>query len=198
MVNVSGITGAGPIWRAVMEAAHARLEPAWPAPPGGLTRATVCSPTGQAPGPYCPSRIQEWFVAGSEPSSVETYYQIDEAGRLVIDPPVEARGWALSAGVPLAGPQSGRVDGMAVFPSPGSRFFLAPEVPGQALLLRASVPAGAAKVEFWVDGALFAITAADDPVVRWPVRQGEHQLLVKAVFIDGRQFSASSRFQVNP
>jgi membrane carboxypeptidase/penicillin-binding protein PbpC len=30
MVNVSGITGAGPIWHAVMEAAHRNVAPSWP------------------------------------------------------------------------------------------------------------------------------------------------------------------------
>jgi penicillin-binding protein 1C len=198
MVNVSGVTGAGPIWHAVMEATHRGLEPAWPPAPQALTRATVCSPTGEKPGPHCPSRMQEWFLAGTEPSSVEAYYVLDESGRLVIDPPVEARGWAIEAGVPLASSPATARAGMTVFPADGSVFFLAPEVPGQALLLRASVPSGVTEVQYWVDGSLFAVAGAGDPAARWPVRPGVHQLLVKAVTADGRLFSASSTFQVKP
>lgn len=81
MVNVSGISGAGPIFQAVMEAAHDRYHRAL-GPAGaqhrrlaldreeaerlGLARATVCALSGEIASASCPHRIHEWLPAGAE------------------------------------------------------------------------------------------------------------------------------------
>src|SRR5690606_22118657 len=100
MVHISGIDGAAPIWRDVMAAAVSGFPAAEFAPPAGVVRATVCAPTGLLPGADCPSTAPEWFRAGTEPQHAESYYH-REAGVLAIDPPAEARAWAVDAGWPL-------------------------------------------------------------------------------------------------
>lgn len=62
MWNVSGVSGAAPLWRDVMDFLHAGLPNRTPAPPGGLSRARI------SPLPGAPAR-EEWFIAGTEPSS---------------------------------------------------------------------------------------------------------------------------------
>ncbi len=68
MQQVSGITGAGPLFRAVMLAA-AKVRPAEPfaAPSEPLERVEVCARSGKRPGPHCQHRVTETFVPGTAP-----------------------------------------------------------------------------------------------------------------------------------
>lgn len=75
MRDVSGVSGAAPIWREVMERALAGRPAQSFTRPDGLTFVTVCPPTGLLPGPDCPHPAGEWFVAGSEPAATEQYYR---------------------------------------------------------------------------------------------------------------------------
>ena len=86
MTNVSGITGAGPLFHAVMEAAM-RGRPREPlaltrtsaggpwtaegegTAPEGLARVEVCALSGELAGPDCPHHVAEWRVAGSAASA---------------------------------------------------------------------------------------------------------------------------------
>ncbi len=74
MAHVSGITGAGPIWHDFMEEAH-RGRPARDFPrPEGLKRLEVCVAGGLLPTEDCPSRAMEWFIAGTEPRTLDRSY----------------------------------------------------------------------------------------------------------------------------
>ncbi len=71
MADVSGITGAGPIFHAVMEAAlatrrttRASLSLALDAPRLGLARTAVCALSGEIPTSACPHLIHEWLPVG--------------------------------------------------------------------------------------------------------------------------------------
>jgi penicillin-binding protein 1C len=197
MRNVSGIDGAAPIWRGVMEAAMSGTEATWPEPPSALVRAPVCLPVGLKPGPDCPSVVEEWFLPGTEPRETEDYYRRNESGRLVINPPSEARSWALAAGLPLyegtaTGPQT-----FVIQPASGSVLFLAPELSSQTALLRASAPAGTQALEFFVDGELVRRAEPGEPVP-WPLEVGVHTLEVRATLTDGRVVSTRSEFEVRP
>ncbi len=75
MEHISGVTGAGPIWRDVMEKIHATL-PIHPfVEPPGLVRVEVCATSGLLPTPYCPERVKELFIAGTEPKSYDNIWQ---------------------------------------------------------------------------------------------------------------------------
>lgn len=71
MRDVSGITGAGPIFRDVMEAA-ARSRPSTGDPLAlgagaarlGLARTPICALSGEIPTSACPRRVYEWRPAG--------------------------------------------------------------------------------------------------------------------------------------
>ena len=198
MNDVSGVDGAGPIWRAVMLQAMQGLTPAWPQPPADLVRATVCTPTGLAPGPDCPSPAEEWFLPGTEPARQETYFSRDASGRLVIDPPAAARAWAIAAGLQLKDDAASDGQVLVVQPAAGTVLFLAPELPSQQYTLRASVPTGAGSVEFRIDGALAGTAPADDPSLVWALSPGKHRLEVSAALPDGSSTSATSDFEVRP
>jgi hypothetical protein len=70
----------------------------WPSRPATVVETTVCAPTGLLPGPDCPAPMRELFVSGTEPTRPESFYVRQPDGRIGIDPPAEARAWALEAG----------------------------------------------------------------------------------------------------
>jgi penicillin-binding protein 1C len=65
MWDVSGVAGAAPVWRDLMDYLHRDSPSRAPGPPPGLVRQTVAfTPAVEAP-------RSEWFVRGTETSSVE-------------------------------------------------------------------------------------------------------------------------------
>jgi len=76
MVSVSGIHGAAPMWHQFMEEAL-KGEPVrtFTRPPG-LVSAEICADSGMLPGPHCPHRRREWFIAGSEPRETCTMHRL--------------------------------------------------------------------------------------------------------------------------
>lgn len=75
MEHISGVMGAAPIWREVMEKIHQTLPVRWYPEPPGLVRVEVCATSGLLPTPYCPERVKELFIAGTEPKSFDNIWQ---------------------------------------------------------------------------------------------------------------------------
>jgi membrane carboxypeptidase/penicillin-binding protein PbpC len=199
MENISGVSGAAPIWRDVMETAAGHIAMTWPAPPAGLVRAEVCAPTGLKPGAACASPAQEWFVAGTEPTGTEQYYVRGSDGQLLVNPPIEARAWAMEAGVALAGGLAAGDERLFIVqPAPGSLVFVSPELDQQQLLLRVSPPASAERVSFAIDGEMVGEAPASDPKLVWRLEPGVHQLEVIATLANGRAVTAESTYEVRP
>ncbi|RLT32511.1 MAG: hypothetical protein DWI57_18325 [Chloroflexi bacterium] len=67
MVGVTGIDGAGPIWRDLMLASHPTPPPAF-ARPARIVEVTICAASGLLPTPDCPRLRREYFIAGTEPT----------------------------------------------------------------------------------------------------------------------------------
>ncbi|MCC6387744.1 MAG: transglycosylase domain-containing protein [Dehalococcoidia bacterium] len=194
MDGVSGVDGAGPIWRDVMAATAERTSPRWLDRPAGLVRVTVCAPTGQLPGENCPSPQAEWFRAGTEPRATERYYLRMADGSLAIAPPLEAVGWARDAGLRVAAPGTGPAGVRIVQPAPGAVLYFAPELANQAVLLRAAAPDGE-RIELRVDGALVAREAGAAIAAQWPLAAGIHTVEA-AVTANGITSRTTSTFEV--
>ncbi len=94
MRGVSGISGAAPIWRDFMLAAL-KGKPVRPfIRPEGLVEVEVCALSGLRPGPHCPHRRKELFIAGTEPQEECDWhraFRIDRATGLLAGPdtPIE-------------------------------------------------------------------------------------------------------------
>lgn len=117
MNDVSGISGAGPIWHDFMEEVLKGRPSLDFAQPPGMIRVEVCALSGQLPTPYCPHRRTELFIAGTQPTQPDTFYrpvQIDTATGLPAGPdtpparqavrvalvlPPEAQEWAEENGL---------------------------------------------------------------------------------------------------
>ena len=193
----SGVTGAGPIFHAVMLAAQARMNPGDMTPgapllpaPQGFREVTICALSGEPANPWCPSRAKEWLPGNEDGPPCSWHHQSDE-GLLTIYP-AKYRAWSssLSAGAHPApdAPRSPRAP-------------LAPRAPGAPLLSIANPPSGAVysydptlrrefqalrlravtarptTVRWLVDGAHVA-TASSEASVSWPLAVGSHRIEV--------------------
>jgi penicillin-binding protein 1B len=74
-LGLEGSRSALPVWTEFMKRAHqwGEYRDARPFPmPGGLVHAVVDPSTGMLAGPYCPSRVDDVYLEGSQPASVCT------------------------------------------------------------------------------------------------------------------------------
>jgi len=116
--SLQPVMAAG-LWNAMIQYSSTDLPAADWARPIDISEVQVCSPSGLLPTDACPSVVREIFLAGNEPTYVDTLYQkvkinretgllatvftpsdlVDE--KVTLDVPPEARDWALAAGLPL-------------------------------------------------------------------------------------------------
>ncbi len=76
MVNVSGISGAAPIWHSLMEEALKGKPVRVFTEPPGMVHVEICAESGMLPNLYCPHRRRELFIAGSEPKETCTMHRL--------------------------------------------------------------------------------------------------------------------------
>jgi membrane carboxypeptidase/penicillin-binding protein PbpC len=131
MERASGVTGAAPIWNAVMRLVH----PAPPMPlgrPEGLVDVEVCAGSGQLPTPACPYRRQELFVPEHVPTEPCDMHRIIVVDALTGEPataetpaerrirrtvtywPADALAWAMEQGLPLPPELTRALDDLAL------------------------------------------------------------------------------------
>jgi penicillin-binding protein 1C len=199
----SGVTGAGPIFHAVMLAASrgrnsTGAHEILPAPPG-VEEATICALSGMRANPWCPSRLREWVAAGEEALPCAWHHRSDD-GLLTIYPP-EFRAWAgeaqavpaarvravKAAAVPVGDfrPGSGSTQDLTIAnPPAGAIYSVDPTLRReyQALPLRA-VTGRPTTVTWVVDGAPIG-TASSERALSWPLAVGAHDIEARAA--DGR------------
>lgn len=191
MYGVSGVDGAAPIWHDFMEVALKGQPVLRFAEPPGLVRVAVCAESGLLPGPSCPHRRVEVFIAGTEPrercplhlpgGAAEGHVQMSQG-----------EGAAQAAALlPQAGkaPTSSQVGPGApgIFlasPAPNSQYRLAPGLPREhqriPLEVHASLGLTLDQVTILVDGQVWAVLDAPPYEVWWPLQPGTHQVQAAA------------------
>jgi 1A family penicillin-binding protein len=71
MAHISGVTGAGPVWRNFMEEALAETPPREFTRPEGIETIEICADSGTIPSQVCPRKKLEIFAAGQGPLGPE-------------------------------------------------------------------------------------------------------------------------------
>ncbi len=99
MREISGVDGAAPVWRDLMEAAL-KGRPARPfTRPDGLVDVEVCALSGALPAPDCPHRVTELFIVGTEPTATcDVHQRVGDQVYTVVSP--EAQEWARDHNLP--------------------------------------------------------------------------------------------------
>jgi membrane carboxypeptidase/penicillin-binding protein PbpC len=211
MQNVTGVSGAGPIWTQFLRSVLlGRPEIPFDVPEG-IERAQVCARSGLLPTALCPQYRWEWFIEGTVPTAEDNLYQefvIDRTtGLLATDEtpqedqfeqvflvlPPEARSWAAREGIP-APPLGAHLVGFEddpvrlLSPDPYTVFQLTNNIPleDQRIRLRAAIPSDAESVSYWLDGELLATSRHRPFEVWWQLLPGEHTMHATATLSDNQ------------
>jgi penicillin-binding protein 1C len=203
MVRVSGITGAGPIFRRVMTGAMAGLTPAPLVDERGLTTAQICPLSGRLAGRHCPAKMDEHFAIGTEPASgcqmhgasslqlppelATRCLQLEARQGRLVDLGVDYYDWAQAQGLAdepwlaaaCRGGSSDSAEPRILFPGNGDEFVLLADLPlgDQAIPVRVRATPGVGSLELRVDGQL-AQTLTAPFTTRIPALRGAHTLSV--------------------
>lgn len=223
MLDVSGVSGAGPIFNLFLRTVARGGPHADFAEPAGITRLEVCRISGLLPGEYCPARIDELFIHGTEPIETDSFYrlfvidrgtgglatsstaQADRFEQVFLILPEEARWWALDKGIPqppfanrdLVADNSGAL--RISSPDPYTVYELSEQVPAEAQRLRlaALAPASTRSLRFLLNGEV--VGGADQAPWQawWTLETGQFKLVAQAALSDGsQQQSQSIQFSV--
>lgn len=170
MEGVSGLTGAGPLWRALMLALHRHRPGELPAWPPEVTWRRVCPLGGEQAGPACPGALLEAFAPGALPAGPCRLHPASLGGRA--RPPA-----------PGAAPLTLEL----VAPLPESIYALDPDLPAglQVLACRARATGPVSRAIWSLDGRPLA-TDGDPLAARAPLAPGEHRLVLEAQGPGGR------------
>lgn len=211
MVDVTGISGAGPIWNEFMRAVLYGTPVYDFAVPPGVERHQVCITSGLLPTEHCPKRIWEWFIDGTAPTTYDTLYQPFEidtrTGQLAAEdtpdefretevylvlPPL-ARDWAARQGIPVPPGGAVQISGQQdenpvrlLSPDPHTTFQLSPLIPETFQRIRLSVvaPQQTASVRYLLNDEVLTTVEAAPFDYWWPLLPGEYELRAEIVLAD--------------
>jgi penicillin-binding protein 1C len=211
--NSSGVTGAAPIFHAVMMAAQQRIRDGRREGDEGLTlapdrtteRSMICLLSGMSSTGGCPATGSEWLPVGATDERCSWHRvslrEVDgrQERQVVVDWPLEFRQWgerqqpsarAAVGGSRTVADAAGRL--RIASPPNGASYLIDPTLRRefQTLQLRALVPDGAA-VDWMVGNERVGSTRGSE-ALRWPLRPGEHE--IAAIDATGRR--ATSRITV--
>ncbi len=218
MHNVTGLTGAAPIWHEVMRKLL-QGQPDHPFErPTGLTQVEVCNLSGLLPTSACQHTYKEWFIAGTEPAQTDSYYQqvwidpltnsitddltpIDRRKSItVLDLPIEAESWARLQGLPLLIDYSQALENASVrqnqlallSPPPNTTYRIDPnfEASAQQLQIEVAAGQGISQIEIWMDGSILTTLSSSPYQTWWSLSAGEHRIWAQAVNSNGEMLKS--------
>lgn len=211
MIDVTGVTGAGPIYNQFMRQALLGQPELNFTRPEGLIQREVCALSGLLPTSACPHRRIEWFIPGTVPTAPDDFYQvftIDRETGLLADEstpperrveevfvvlPPQAREWGARNGMrqpPIGATLVSAADPDAVRllePDPYTVFEVSPVTPlsTQRLKFTAAAPPGTRQIRYLLNDIDIGITDAEPWSLWWTLELGTHALTAEATLADG-------------
>jgi penicillin-binding protein 1C len=196
--NSSGVTGAAPIFQAVMLAAHKRAgesDDTLPVAGPGVEQREICGLSGEAANAWCPVRRREWLPVEHETVPC-SWHHLSEQGLLTFWPP-EFREWAgrrAAVEAPRVVPTAGHVQdrltrrarseqATAVFrmanPPTGATYLIDPTLRPefQTLPLRV-VSASPTRIEWSINGNAVGISSSES-ALEWKMKPGQHHIVAR-------------------
>ncbi|MBW4691797.1 MAG: penicillin-binding protein 1C [Lyngbya sp. HA4199-MV5] len=180
MRQVSGVTGAAPLWNRIMLHLHERHEPDAFPHPDGMVKRPICALSGARPTPACPVVVQEYFEPqdlGEYDRQPDPFYQTvtDSKGKQTyrLKLPSEYNEWlAMQPSLPVA------TAGLRILaPRNGDVFLLEPEGTDSAQRLQFKLAGTSKTVEWRLNGQLLSSKTSDS--VFWVPKPGNWVLEVK-------------------
>ncbi|MCC6905252.1 MAG: transglycosylase domain-containing protein, partial [Anaerolineae bacterium] len=205
MVNISGVSGAGPIWHDFMRLVLRGTPERAFMQPAGLEQAEICALSGMLPSPACPQTRYEWFIQGTAPTEPDTIFHI-AGGRLVLDLPPQAHAWARSQNLPLLADlpdvAGGTASGLRLLaPDDATVYRMASTLPASAQRIRfeAAGPADLRVVSFVLNGTTLGTVSAPPYSTWWALAPGEYSLYAAGILSSGQTVRTPGvSFRVEP
>jgi 1A family penicillin-binding protein len=197
MHNVTGLTGAAPIWAETMRSILQGRPDKTFARPDGLVQVEVCDLSGLLPTVTCPHTKAEWFIAGTQPITFDTFYKRSSTGGIVLDIPVEMQNWARSQGLPLldnANATPSATGGLTLTsPTDNTTYRITPDLDLSAQQLALTTLAGTnfTQVTFYVDGSALTTLSALPYQSWWTLSLGTHQFWAEGVGASGERVKSN-------
>ncbi len=220
MINVTGVSGAGPIWNEFIRTVLKGIPDHPFDRPDSIVEGEVCAVSGMLPTPYCPTRKVDLFIDGTQPTKRDTMFvpfTLDsETGLLATDLtpperrvnkvyqvlPQEARDWAIRHGIESSPTQTQMVGVQGadsdptlrlLMPDPYTVYQLTPNAPfdTQRIRFSAAVPSGAVTLTYWLDDQAVGTMTGDPWWVRWALLPGHHTLKASVQMKDGSTQTSS-------
>jgi penicillin-binding protein 1C len=184
MRQISGVTGAAPLWQRMMVHLHEHREPAAFSVPSGLVQRPVCALSGLKPTAACPSVVQEYFYPedlGDYDRHPDTFYQAitnsnsPKTEQYRLNLPAAYDEWLAQQ------PPNSAASGLKILsPREGDYFLLDPprrnSQPPQRLQFKLLAPADQS-VEWWLNGQKLAAPGTNS--ISWSLEPGNWTLQVK-------------------
>ena len=210
MKDVTGLTGAAPIWhetiRKILEGKPKREFTR----PDGLFQVKICALSGMLPTQYCDHTNTEWFILGTEPTKPDNIYQqvtVDtltggladnftpstrRQTKIVLDLPISAQPWARSQGLPLLVDIPQAAEGatkpqiMLISPRTQTNYRVDPtfNAEAQKILIEAVAGTGITQVTIWVDGVALVTLTGSPYQAWWQLTLGEHRFWATGLTMD--------------
>src|SRR5436190_8882233 len=191
MEEVAAITGAAPVWRAIVDylLQHGDTSVPEPVENARLHRRKVCALTGMLPSRESPRIVNEWFLAGTEPvQNADQYWRVVDGRRRLVLPPEYAL-WCRSGQNGLGAEVDTSALLRIISPHPNATFLIDLHLPRpqQALQLVASADP-AEKLAWRVDGKTVELSRNG---YFWSLIEGQH-----TVEVFGSNGHATGKFNV--
>jgi penicillin-binding protein 1C len=196
----TGVTGAAPVFHAVMLAAarrqtanagsaeHAPIVPA----PDDIAEQDVCAVSGLPANRWCPSRQRERIPSGNEPPC--SWHHLSDEGLLVIWPP-KFRQWARQNGLTgdasptlasaslrsssTPAPARPREPLEIVNPPAGAVYFVDPTLRREFQTLALRVVAARPAAIQWEVGGRIVGSSSSEAALMWPLTPGTHAIVAR-------------------
>jgi membrane peptidoglycan carboxypeptidase len=187
MHNVTGLTGAAPIWAETMRSILQGRPDKPFTQPNGLIQFEICDLSGLLPTDACQHTKTEWFIAGTQPTTPDTFYQFSNTGEIVLNLPIEAHDWARSQGLPLLDDENA-ISGLTLTsPTDNATYKITPDLDLSAQQLALSTLTGTdlTQVTFFADGSALVTLSTPPYQTWWTLSLGTHQFWAEGVAVNG-------------
>lgn len=193
MHNVTGLTGAAPIWAETMRAILQGQPDKKFTQPHGLVQVEVCDLSGLLPTAACPYTRTEWFINGTQPQTFDTFYQQTDTGEVTLRLPVEAHDWAREQGLRLLGVENLTRGLTLASPTNNTTYRITPDLDLSAQQLAVSTLAdpNLSQVTFFVDGYEIATLTSPPFETWWTLSSGVHHFWAEGLTDNGELLKSS-------
>jgi penicillin-binding protein 1C len=165
MRQVSGVTGAAPLWNRIMLHLHEHRQPAAFSPPEGMVQLPICAISGLKPTPDCASVVQEYLYT----KDINAYESQNNFNLLS-----EYDEWLAKQGQSSFGSSQLKI----LSPHNGDLFLLYPGEEAQQKLEFKLTGTSSEIVEWWLNGEKLATNSANS--LFWTLRPGNWTLEVRS------------------